>query len=65
MTLCYLSAGAHDGGHVPVVRDVDIRNCTFATLAKAPIFIEGYSEAIKINEVTIAIARLDRPKAGA
>jgi polygalacturonase len=54
MTLRYGSSGARDGNNIPVMRNIDIRDCTFATLTKAPIFIEGYSEAIKIDHVTIA-----------
>jgi polygalacturonase len=53
MTMRYSSAGARDGDAIPVVRNIVIRDCTFATLTRAPIFIEGYSEAIKITDVTI------------
>lgn len=54
MTLRYSSAGARDGQYVPDLRNIDIRDCTFATLTKAPIFIEGYDEKIQISDVTIA-----------
>jgi polygalacturonase len=62
MTLRYSSAGARDGDAIPIVRNIDIRDCTFATLTKAPIFIEGYSEAIKITDVTIADCTFDQFK---
>ena len=54
MTLRYASSGARDGDVVPVVRDIDIRDCSFASLTKQPIFIEGYDEKIRISDVTIA-----------
>jgi polygalacturonase len=54
MTMRYSSAGARDGDAIPVISDINIRDCTFANLTRAPIFIEGYSEAIKVNDVTIA-----------
>jgi polygalacturonase len=54
MTLRYSSAGARDGQYIPDLRNVDIRDCTFANLTKQPIFIEGYDEKIKISDVTIA-----------
>jgi len=54
MTLRYSSAGALDGEYTPEIKDIDIRNCTFAKLTKQPIFIEGYSDAIKISDVTVA-----------
>ena len=46
MTLRYSSAGALEGEYTPEIKDIDIRNCTFANLTKQPIFIEGYSDAI-------------------
>jgi polygalacturonase len=54
MTLRYASSGARDGGSVPVIRNVDIRNSTFANLTKQAVFIEGYSPTIPITDVTIA-----------
>jgi polygalacturonase len=53
MTLRYSAGGTRDGDAVPIVRNINIRDCTFATLTQAPIFIEGYSEAIKISDVNI------------
>jgi polygalacturonase len=54
MTLRYGSSGARDGDAIPVMRNIDIRNSTFETLTKQPIFIEGYSASIPITDVTIA-----------
>jgi hypothetical protein len=34
--------------------NIDIRDCTFASLTRQPIFIEGYDGKIKITGVTIA-----------
>jgi hypothetical protein len=36
------------------MRDIDIRNCTFARLSKQPVLIEGFSESVRITDVTIA-----------
>lgn len=54
MTLRYGSSGARDGEAPPVMRNIDIRNSTFGTLTKGPIFIQGYSETNRITDVTIA-----------
>jgi polygalacturonase len=54
MTLRYGSSGAIEGSAVPVIRDIDIRNCTFGELTGRPIFIEGRSPTDKITDVTIA-----------
>jgi polygalacturonase len=57
MTLRYGSSGAINGSAVPVIRDIDIRNCTFGQLTGRPIFIEGWSPANKITDITIADCR--------
>ncbi|MGA2854013.1 MAG: glycoside hydrolase family 28 protein [Verrucomicrobiota bacterium] len=54
MTMRYAGAGARDGEYTPEMRNIDIRDCTFAKLTKQPIFIEGYDGKIKITDVTIA-----------
>lgn len=54
MTLRYGAGGRRDGDHPPVMRNIDIRNSTFGTLTKGPIFIEGYSPSNQISDVTIA-----------
>jgi polygalacturonase len=54
LTLRYGAGGRRDGDSPPVMRHIDIRNCTFGTLTKGPIFIEGYSAANPITDVTIA-----------
>jgi polygalacturonase len=54
MTLRYGSGGRRDGDHPPVMRNIDIRNSTFGTLTKGPIFVEGYSASNLITDVTIA-----------
>ena len=53
MTLRYSSSGAMEGETVPVIRDVDIRDSTFKTLTKQPIFIEGWSQSAPIRNVSI------------
>jgi hypothetical protein len=57
MTMRYASSGAKDGDAIPTVRDIDIRDCSFATLTKQPIVIEGWSPAARITDVTIANCR--------
>ena len=54
MTMRYSSSGARDGDSIPVVRNIDIRNSTFGELTKQAVFIEGYSESMRIANVTIA-----------
>lgn len=54
MTLRYTSSGAKEGEFIPVVRDIDIRNCRFESLSKQAIFIEGLSDEAQITDVTIA-----------
>jgi polygalacturonase len=54
MTLKYGSSGAMDGDAIPVIRNIDIQNCTFGELTASPIFIEGWSPASPITDVTIA-----------
>jgi polygalacturonase len=62
MTLRYSSAGARDGEYTPEIKNIDIRDCSFANLTKQPIFIEGYSEALKIADVTIANCQFAQAK---
>jgi len=54
MTLRYSSSGAMNGSAIPVIRDIDIRDCTFASLIQQPIFIQGWSPANPITDITIA-----------
>jgi len=54
MTLKYGSSGAIDGDAIPVIRNIDIRNCTFGELTSRPIFIQGWSASSPITDVTIA-----------
>jgi polygalacturonase len=43
------------GGHAtPVIRDIDIRHCTFDRLSRQPILIEGFSDSVRITDATIA-----------
>jgi len=46
--------GTLDGHATPVIRNIDIRNCTFAHLSRQPIIIEGFSDLVRITDVTIA-----------
>jgi polygalacturonase len=52
MTMRY--PGTLDGLATPVIRDIDIRHCTFARLSRQPIIIEGFSDSVRITDVTIA-----------
>jgi polygalacturonase len=52
MTLKY--PGTLDGLATPVMREIDIRDCTFARLSKQPVLIEGFSDSVRITDVTIA-----------
>lgn len=54
MTLRYGSSGAIDGDAVPIIRNIDIQNCTFGELTSRPIFIQGWSASNPITDVTIA-----------
>lgn len=54
MTMRYSSSGIKDGDAIPVMRNIDIRDCSFATLTRQPIFIEGWSAEAQITDVTIA-----------
>jgi polygalacturonase len=62
MTLRYSSAGARDGQYVPEMKNIQIRDCSFANLTKQPVFIEGYDEKIKISGVTIANCEFTKAK---
>jgi polygalacturonase len=52
MTLKY--PGTLGGKATPVMRDIDIGNCTFARLSKQPVLIEGFSDSVRITDVTIS-----------
>jgi len=54
MTMKYASSGLSQGDAIPVVHNIDIRDCSFGTLTKQPIVIEGWSPAAQITDVTIA-----------
>jgi polygalacturonase len=52
MTMRY--SGTLGGKATPVVRDIDIRNCEFAHLSKQPVLIEGFSDSVRITDITIS-----------
>jgi len=54
MTLKYSSNGAMNGSAIPVIRDIDIRDCTFYKLTVQPIFLQGWSPTNPITDITIA-----------
>jgi polygalacturonase len=62
MTLRYGGNGAIEGGTIPVVRDIDIRDSTFNNLTRQPIFIQGWSPEGLITDVTIANCELNTVK---
>lgn len=53
MTMHYPGSGTKEGDAMPVVRDIDIENCTFDNLIKQPVYIEGWSPSARISDVTI------------
>jgi len=57
MTMRYASSGAMEGNSFPVVRNIDIRDCRFATLTRQPVVIQGWSVEAPITDVTIAHCR--------
>jgi len=57
MTMRYASSGLSAGDAIPVVRNIDIRDCNFTKLSKQPIFIEGWSSDAQITDVTITNCR--------
>jgi polygalacturonase len=62
MTLRYGGNGAIEGGTIPVVRNIDIRDSTFNNLTRQPIFIQGWSPEGLITDVTIANCELNTVK---
>jgi polygalacturonase len=54
MTMRYASSGARDGDTIPVMRNIEVRNTRFDQLTKQAVFIEGYSDTIRVSDVTIA-----------
>ena len=54
MTLRYGLGSAGSRNHPPAMRNIDIRNSTFAHLTRQPIVIEGYAATNRITDVTIA-----------
>jgi polygalacturonase len=57
MTLRYSSSGAMEGGSIPVISNVDIRNTTFKDLTVRPVFIQGWSPSNPITDVSIVNCR--------
>jgi polygalacturonase len=52
MTMRY--PGTLGGQATPVIRDIDIRDCTFDRLSRQSILIEGFSDSVRITDATIA-----------
>ena len=55
--------GTLNGDATPCVRDIDIRDCTFDHLSKQPVLIEGFSDSVRITDVTIAGCRFPATEA--
>jgi polygalacturonase len=53
ITMRYGSSGTSTGDAIPCVRNIDIRDCTFANLTKKALFIEGLSEQDRVTDVSI------------
>ena len=62
LTQRYGGNGAKDGSEKPPVHNIDIRDSQFATLTKAPIFIEGWSADLRITDITIADCVFEKTK---
>ena len=54
LTMRYASSGAKEGSAMPVVRNIEIRDCVFDALTKQPVVVEGWSADAPITDVTIA-----------
>lgn len=54
ITMRYASSGLSVGDAIPLVREIDIRDSSFAQLTQQPIFIEGWSAAAQVSDITIA-----------
>jgi polygalacturonase len=54
MTMRYSSAGAMEGPAIPIIRNIDIRDVSFANLTRQPLFLQGYSSQMQIEDITIA-----------
>lgn len=52
MTMRY--SGTVNGNATPVVRNIDIRDCDFKSLLDRPIVMQGFSDSVRITDVTIA-----------
>jgi hypothetical protein len=57
LTMRYPGSGATDGNVMPVVRNIDIRNCVFDRLVKQPVVVEGWSPDNRITDVNISGCR--------
>lgn len=64
MTMRYASRGAVEGESVPIIRNIDVRDCTFLQLTRQPIFIEGWSREMPISDVTIANCAFPETRSG-
>jgi polygalacturonase len=53
MTMQYCSGGTN----MPIVNNLDIRDCVFANISSQNVFIQGYSSTNPITNVTIANCR--------
>ena len=65
MTLRYGGNGAIGGNTIPSVKNIEIRDSTFANLTRQPIFIEGWSPEGQITDVTIANCELNSERKNA
>jgi len=57
ITMRYGAGPAGTQQAMPVVRNIDIRDCTFGELSKYSIYIEGWSDTAQITDVTVADCR--------
>ena len=62
MTLRYSSSGAMNGDAIPVIRNIDIRNTTFKSLTKRPVFIQGWSNPPAFTMSPLWIAAFFTPR---
>jgi polygalacturonase len=47
-------SGTLQGHATPVVQDINIRHCKFDQLTEEPVIIKGFSDSVRVTDVTIA-----------
>ena len=62
MTMRYFSSSpANSGVFIPLLRNIDIRDCAFAGLSTAGIFLQGINGSNQITDINIVNCRFGNP----